>query len=210
LGHFLLSIASAETISWIGFVTLGLALVGEVAVILIPPKWERLHKELAFGFAVLAAGGYAVERVGDEAIMAALQHRADVAETSLKKLTADRVPTADQIGAIVKKLSAFSGQEYQMVTFWDMREPLALANRVHSAMQSSGWKYIPYETATMMLGGIEGIQVWVHPAADGQVRKAANTLMDALNSADLAAVLKEQNPKNPKDNKIGISVGTKP
>ena len=210
MGHFLLSIASAETISWIGFITLGLALVGEVGVILIPPKWEKLHKELAFGFAVLAAGGYAVERVGDEAIMTALQQRADVAETSLRKLTADRIPTTDQVGAIVKTLAKFSGQEYQIVTFWDMREPLALANRVHSILQSSGWKYIPYETATMMLGGIEGIQVWVHPTADEQVRNAANALVDALNGADLAAVLKEQNPKNPKDNKIGISVGTKP
>jgi hypothetical protein len=68
---------------------------------------------LALGFAVLAAGGYAVERVGDEAIMTALQQRADVAETSLRKLTADRVPTTDQIGAIVKTLGKFSGQEYQ-------------------------------------------------------------------------------------------------
>jgi hypothetical protein len=35
-------------------------------------------------------------------------------------------------------------------------------------------------------------------------------LVDALNSADMAAVLKEQNPQNAKDNKIGINVGTKP
>jgi len=52
MGAFLLSIFSAETLSWVGFVILGFALVGEVAVILIPSKWERLHKELAFAFAV--------------------------------------------------------------------------------------------------------------------------------------------------------------
>src|SRR5271154_2724010 len=104
MGHFLLSIASAETISWVGFVALGLALVGEVAVILIPPKWERLHKELAFGFAVLAAGGYAVERVGDEAIMAALQHRADSAEASLKQIEGPRDITASEHSSPVKCL----------------------------------------------------------------------------------------------------------
>jgi hypothetical protein len=98
---FLLSIFSAETLSWIGFVTLGAALVGEVAVILIPPKWETLHKELAFGFAVLAAAGYAVERMGDEAIMTALQHRADTAEASLKKIEGPRYITNTEHTSLV-------------------------------------------------------------------------------------------------------------
>jgi hypothetical protein len=106
MGHFLLSIASAETISWIGFVILGLALVGEVGVILIPPKWEKLHKELAFGFAVLAAGGYAIERVGDEAIMSALQTRADAAEASLKQIEGPRDITNKEHTSLVDCLKA--------------------------------------------------------------------------------------------------------
>lgn len=106
MGTFLLSIFSAEALSWIGFVTLGAALVGEVAVILIPPKWERLHKELAFGFAVLAAAGYAVERLGDETIMAALQHRADAAEASLKQIAGPRDITIAEHASLVNCLKS--------------------------------------------------------------------------------------------------------
>jgi hypothetical protein len=104
MGAFLLSIFSAETLSWAGFVILGFALVGEVAVILIPPKWERLHKELAFAFAVFAAGGYAIERVGDEAIMSALQQRADSAEASLKQINGPRDITASERSSLVNCL----------------------------------------------------------------------------------------------------------
>jgi hypothetical protein len=49
-----------------------------------------------------------------------------------------------------------------------------------------------------------------HPAVDEPVRNAALALVDTLNSVDIAAVLKEQSPQNPKENKIGIKVGTKP
>ena len=104
MGAFLLSKFSAETLSWAGFAILGFALVGEVGVILIPPKWEKLHKELAFGFAVLAAGGYALERVGDEAIMTALQQRADAAEASLKQIEAPRDITESEHNSLVNCL----------------------------------------------------------------------------------------------------------
>jgi hypothetical protein len=105
VGAFLLSIFSAEALSWAGFVILGFALVGEVAVILIPPKWERLQKELAFAFAVFAAGGYALERVGDEAIMTALQQRADSAESTLKKIGGPRDITANERSGLVNCLT---------------------------------------------------------------------------------------------------------
>jgi hypothetical protein len=97
--HFLLSIFSAETLSWTGFEILGFALVGEVAVFFISS--EKLHKELAFGFAVLAAVGYLIERIGDDAIIEALVERASIAETGLKAVTTPRVITPDQHAKIV-------------------------------------------------------------------------------------------------------------
>ena len=210
MGNFLLSIFSAEILSWTGFVVLGMALVGEAGVAIIPTKWEKLHKELAFGFAVLAAAGYAVERVGDEAIIDALKGRAATAEASLKKLTSDRELTDEQIAVIANKLRWFAGQEYRVTTFWDMREPLAITNRIHAALQLANWKYLPHETATMMLGGIESVQVWIHPEADPRAKEAAKGLIDALNGEHIAAVAKEQNPKNPKMNEINLNVGTRP
>jgi hypothetical protein len=58
MGAFLLSYFSAETLSWAGFVVLVIALVGEagIALIAIISSWEALHKELAFVFAIVAAG----------------------------------------------------------------------------------------------------------------------------------------------------------
>jgi hypothetical protein len=96
MGSFLLSIASPETLSWAGFVVLAIALVGEAAVCIIPPKWETLHRELAFAFAILAAGAYAVERVGDDAIIDALKVRATTAESNAAKLKA---PHSENVGS---------------------------------------------------------------------------------------------------------------
>lgn len=104
MGGFLLSIASPETLSFVGFVTLAAAMLGEVAVIIIPAKLERLHKELAFGFAVLAAAGYAIERIGDDAIVSALQQRAGAAEDSLKQITGPRDITVTEHAKLVNCL----------------------------------------------------------------------------------------------------------
>lgn len=51
----------------------------------------------------------------------------------------------------------------------------------------------------MLLGGQEGIQVWVHPEADAKVRTAADRLVAELDNLKLAPVLRLQNPQNPID-----------
>jgi hypothetical protein len=104
MGALLLSIASPETISWAGFVMLIVALMGEAFVFFIPPSREKLHKELAFGFAILAAAGVAVETIGNDAIVEALQHRADAAETSLKQINGPRDITASEHSSLVNCL----------------------------------------------------------------------------------------------------------
>jgi len=70
MGPLLLSMFSPESLSWGGFVILILAMLGEVGVYVIPPRWEALHGAAVFGFAALAVAGYAIERVGDDAITA--------------------------------------------------------------------------------------------------------------------------------------------
>jgi hypothetical protein len=62
------------------------ALVGEAAVYVVSRRWEGFHREAAFVFAVLAAGAYAIERVGDDAIIAALE----TARDELKKIEGPR------------------------------------------------------------------------------------------------------------------------
>jgi hypothetical protein len=104
MGSWLLSLASAETISWSGFIILIVALLGEASVFLIPSSREKLHAELAFGFAILAAAGVAVETIGNDAIVTALQQRADSAEASLKAIEGPRDITASQHASLVECL----------------------------------------------------------------------------------------------------------
>jgi hypothetical protein len=204
----LLTVATPEHLTWLGFMLLAGGLVGEVAILTEPLESHWSHKLIGFICAVFVAVGYVIGHLGDEAIATRFENRAVTAEEKLNKLTSDRV-LADA-RAMVEELKSFGGQEYQMVTFWEMREPLATANLIHAALQTAGWKYIPLDRATMMLGGIEGVQVWVHPNADPQARRAAEQLVLELNKAHLSAVLREQNAQNPKDNKINLNVGTKP
>lgn len=134
-----------------------------------------------------------------------------LARVKIEQRLADRVLTDAQLATIADKVRPFSGQEYQVTTFWELREPLAISNRIHQALTLAGWTYIPHgQGGAFLLGGLSGVQVWIHPDADVQVKNAANSLVSALNDEDIAAVLKQQNPQNPKDNKIALNVGTKP
>jgi hypothetical protein len=94
--------------------------------------------------------------------------------------------------------------------YWDLKESLAIANRIAQAMQVGGWKYVKPEQSGFLLGGTAGVEVWVHPAASDEVKKAANALVSALTEkGGLACVLKEQNPKDPIETKIHLNIGTK-
>jgi hypothetical protein len=85
------------------------------------------------------------------------------------------------------------------------------AARIYDALSLAGWRYLQPEKAAFMVAGIAGIQVWRHPDADEPTRKAADSLVSALNNEDIAAVLQLQNPiNNPKHNDIHLNVGTKP
>jgi hypothetical protein len=136
--------------------------------------------------------------------------RAAEATLALEKFQAPRTLSGEQQARIAQVLSKFAGQEYVVTTFWDLQEPLAFANMLHQILQSAKWKYVPpAEGGSFLLGGIAGVQVWVHPDADGIIQQAASSVVDVLKSEQLIAVLKLQNPHNPKDNKIAFNVGTK-
>jgi hypothetical protein len=108
MGNLLLSYFSAATLSWAGFIVLVIALVGEagIALIAIVSTGETIHKELAFVFAIVAAAGYAVERVGDDAIIKALENRAEAAEGELKKIEGPRNITEAEHSKLASCLKA--------------------------------------------------------------------------------------------------------
>jgi hypothetical protein len=150
------------------------------------------------------------EATSSRAAIADANARALEAQAELEKFKGPRLLTDEQLARIAGKLVAFKGQEYAITTFWDVKEPLAISNRLHQALTMAGWTYIPPGPGgAFLLGGVVGVQVWSHPSADQQVRDAAKMLIEALNAEDIEAFAKEQSPQNPKDNKIALNVGTK-
>ena len=133
-----------------------------------------------------------------------------LARKKIEERLADRSLTDAQVRVIADKLKLFSGQEFGITTYWDLKEPLSMANRIYGALNLAGWKYLKPESATFLLGGVAGVLVYVHPAADELTKKAAASLVSALTKEGITLELREQNdPKNP-NNRLYFNVGTKP
>lgn len=101
--------------------------------------------------------------------LAKQQEKAAIAEKSLLALQqtlADRALTDEQLKTIGDSLKVFSGQEYTVTAYWDSKESLNIANRIHAALQLAHWKYSDEGSKAMMLGGVVGVKVWYHPDAD--------------------------------------------
>jgi hypothetical protein len=60
-----------------------------------------------------------------------------------------------------------------------------------------------------LLGGMSGVQVWVHPNAPSHVNEAADALTTVLSQLEFAPVRKQQNASATGDNIIRLNVGTK-
>jgi hypothetical protein len=145
--------------------------------------------------------------------IAQANERAANAEKETAKLTerfAARNLSEVQIKAIADKIRRFAGQEFDVTPYWDLKESMAIANQIASGLQRAGWSYVAPKQSSFMLGGIAGVQVWVHPTADGKVKNAAEAVIAALNEQGIESELRLQNPVNPPDPKLHINVGTKP
>jgi hypothetical protein len=128
----------------------------------------------------------------------------------LKQRLADRTLTDAQVHAIADKVKLFAGQEFEVTTYWDLKESMAISNRIYDALTLAGWKYLKPERGEALMGGVAGVLVYVHPAAGEQTKKAAAALISALNEESIAAEPRAQNdPANP-TNKIHLNIGTKP
>jgi hypothetical protein len=130
--------------------------------------------------------------------------------TRLKGVLADRQLTDAQVKSIGGKLEVFHGQEYTVTAYWDSKESLGIANRIHTALQTfAHWSYSKEGEKSRQFGGVIGVLVWTHPNADDATKRAAAKLVEVLNAEGLEAQPRQQNPNNPNTNTIGIVVGSK-
>ena len=138
------------------------------------------------------------------------EQKAAEAKLDLEKFKAPRILSEKEQQLIISRINKFAGQEYRITTFWDLKEPLNFSNQLHRTLQLAGWKYIhPGPGGSFLLGGLGGIQIYIHPEADTFAKDSVDALITALEEIGQAPKLKLQNSKNEKTNKIAINVGTK-
>lgn len=147
--------------------------------------------------------------------VAQANERAANAERETAKLTnrfSDRVLTYEQIATMFPKLHAFSGQEFIITAYWEIREPKTLAERIFTLLTTAGWKHTPLPGGgVMLLGGMSGIVASIDPKSDPQTKGAAEALVSGLNADGIEAQVREEEfSGNPAHNKILITIGTKP
>jgi hypothetical protein len=143
--------------------------------------------------------------------IAEANERAANAERETARLTqrvADRTLTDGQAISIAGKISPFEGQKVQIMTYFDASEPMGLANRILPSLRLAKWLYLPPPEHSVLIGGITGVEVWVHPEADQSTRNAAGALVAALNEEGIATTLKFDTSYA--KNQIMINVGAKP
>ena len=148
-----------------------------------------------------------------EAHLAEALRRVATAEQETARLTdrfSDRTMTDEQVRMIADKLRSFSGQEFEAITYPDLREPMALFNRIIGCLAMGGWRYIPPERRSDLLGGVSGVQVYIHSLAGDQVRKGADSLVSALIKEGIAASLRLEPPQVPQYSRVKLVIGTKP
>jgi hypothetical protein len=91
-----------------------------------------------------------------------------------------------------------------------MKESLSITNRIYQALVLAGWKIRDPQKGRALLGGVVGVLVYVHPAAEAKTRDAANALCAVLNGNNIASEPKLENPtNNPPNQVLGINVGAK-
>jgi hypothetical protein len=132
-------------------------------------------------------------------------------QTELKAIQerlADRTLIDEQVATISDAVKEFSQQKFEITTYWNDKECLAISNRIGDALTRGGWKCIPPERASMLLGGIIGVLVYVNPKADENTKNAANKLIGALNESHIDAEMRLDNDPA-LNNKIHLDIGSK-
>ena len=142
----------------------------------------------------------------------ALQRAANAEQETarLKGELADRTLTDAQVAKLAGELQKFAGQEFEITAYWDSPESLGFANRIYDSLHAALWKYNDAGQKSMLLGGVIGVKVFLHPAANPATQTAADLFIRALNGEGFACRKEFQNPtNNPKHNIISIIVGSK-
>ena len=138
---FLLSIATPEKLSWIGFLILIGGLLGEIAI--ASPEGRRLNRVLVFLFAAVVLSGHLISHMGEEERSAQLTERAKRAELELSRLKSPRIITDHDFQTLVARLRPFAGKNFWIITQraegFKYGEQINLSQQLLRAFSAGGW-----------------------------------------------------------------------
>lgn len=121
---------------------------------------------------------------------------------------ADRVLTSEQLLKLENAIKAFSGTNYKITTYWDLPEPMALANQISKALVRQGWCYAPPSEPEMIFGVHHGVEVYHTQAAES--RDAAHVLAASLTELGIAARATLSRDATDRSTRVQLLIGTKP
>lgn len=204
-----LDLHSWETIMVLSLVVAGIAAVVVGFSTFLVVKLQRQEvKATADAFAQYKIdAGVKIAEASEGAAKA--NERAAEANLALEKFKAPRSISPQERQLIVSSVGKFAGQEFKVTTYPDLKEAVDFATQLSYTLAEAKWKFIQPD-GSFPFPGVAGVLVWVHVGADPKVKDAANALVLALEIIGKAPTLKHTAPNSPIDNKIELTIGTKP
>lgn len=171
-------------------------------------KMVELQQEAAEAEAKAEGFRLEIARANERASEAT--RKAAQAALELAKYKSPRTLTDQQLRAITDQVRPFAGQEYEVITYWDDKEPMAISNRISRGLvRLASWRPEQPKRFEALLGGVKGILVYVDSKADEKTKRAAAVLASALERAGGLECRLESTHGSEYPNKIQIQVGTK-
>jgi hypothetical protein len=202
--EFLLSVASPEFLSWLGFLLLAAGLLGEVAVLVEPFENHWTHKPLGFAFAAIVLAGYVIGHIGDDAISERFVARAAKAELELTNIKTPRTLTDENKEKMLKCLQEGpKGKVYIRPVMLDTDGPL-LGKQLEEVFKAAGFSVMDWPEGPALSWSKAGIFLIVHQLTNVQPHISA--VQKCLFGVGINA-LGEPDPKHPED---AVSIGIGP
>jgi hypothetical protein len=125
------------------------------------------------------------------------------------RMVEPRSLTASQADSMASRLAQYRGQQWTITTYWDLKEPLAFANMLYALLGKASWTYDNSGSKSVLLGGIAGVQVYVHPEASTKAHDAAAALVKALSESGFETNLRFMNDPGHPTERLALNIGTK-
>jgi hypothetical protein len=174
-----------------------------------PREWHKRLEKIGFVVLVIGLGGewYFQSAIGqyEDGLIESQQRQI----ISLQERLAARSLSSSDAAAITKKLGRFSGQDFEVVEYWDDKESVDIGEQIASALDSAGWSRTPVSRNTVNVTVIAGAVVYVDDTASEPAKDAARALVGMLNAENIAAV-QRVSQNRPGTDRISVTVGIKP